>query len=573
VRRQPPHPILGWLRAAAGSVEGRLPSHEERQRMARRIRAPLERYPDQRRMLEHVRTKRRVAIHKTRRAGATVGLGKDSLAAAIEQDNWVCSVVVESQASYTRNWLARPTDESAVSLIADLGLIDLVKIRRGNEGIKAIEFPWGSQIEVLDVGSERALHRKRGRASHRWIIEEAQAVPRLDLVLKQLVTPTLADYGAHVALNGTPSPDVDGYFAQAIRDGRVDEDDDLPDWFVAELAAWRNPHFGATFEERWRRLLEFQLEAGLSDYDLTRAEYERLLGLTEQQLDAVMRDELTPELAWIDELDRDLQRELLGRWVADYGHLVFPWNRAKFWLPRPTEDLGEACRVLRETVRVPHVQLRWNAVLGYDSGYQPDPAAWTITCWAERWPVAYVIWAQIAYRLDDDVQLETCVELLEICRASGLVPFAAVGDLSTRSPSTSTRLDQMLLARLKFNLRPARKAHKDQQIKAMGLDVAAGRLQFVRGDPVDIEGRHLRWHRDRLGVVDEKRAVRFGGRMIVPGDHCLDAVRYSLPYVHALRQVTPAPPDGTAAWIQASDRRESEALARSAARSAKRTRR
>jgi hypothetical protein len=504
-----------------------VPTTEARHHAAERILRPVFDYPQQLSMLESVRTNRRTAIHKNRRAGATDGLGRFGLGMAIAHDNYVVAVVVESLASYTRNWLERP-GENALSLLDECGLLEWAHIQRTNDAIKAISFPWGSRIEVLDVASVRQMNRKRGRAAHLWIIEEAQAIPRLDDVLKKLVGATAADFDGHVVLNGTPDPDIEGYFGRAVLHGKG--------WNVARMASWHNPRFGATDAERWATLCERQIVDARDDYALSEAEFAKLRALTPANLNEVMASGELPEaLAWVDELDEDLQREILGRWVPDFGRLVFAWRKARYWSETLHETLEDAVAALRATVG----SLDWRAVLAHDAGYNPDPAAWTVTVWAPQHSCAYELWSQTEWKLDDDEQLDVCVELLERCRAVGIRPHAAVADLDVRSPATAKQWDNTLHRRLSIPLKRPNKAHELQQIRAVNLDIRAQRLKFVKGSPLDFEGRHLRWHQDHVGVTDKTRRIRLAsGREVVPGDHCLDCLRYSLPFLQVLGQAT-----------------------------------
>jgi hypothetical protein len=522
------------------SQGGHLPTRAQRERIAWRVVAQSYECPQQRELLLSVRRHQKVATHKTRRGGATDALGRYALANMIAHDNWICAVVVVDLKSYTRNWLERPGGDSAMSLLREAGLAQWCTIERSAGAITRIALPWGSELWVLNVASAHALGRKRGMAAKLWLVEEAQEFTNLHAIMAQLINPTLADFGgAHVVLNGTPQPDLDTFFARAVLSRGEDAD-----WLAVVVASWRNPYYGATFEERWRHLVEKTLNAAANQYGLSAEEYDRIAALSEADLDAIMlADELPTHLAWVEDLAPDLLRESFGRWVGDAGRLVFAWNRAHYWAAGPwarIDDVAGTVRAAFEALRQAVGPLDWQGVASHDLGYRPDPAAWTLFAWAHDHPRAYELWSAKRHEMGLAEQFELLVALSDAARAAGLPCSSVVVDLDASGPGTRDTWMREFQMRTDFEITPALKAHKDRQIFVCNLAVARGELSFIRGSEIDAEGRHLRYHPTKAGVIDKHRVVyNAAGKQLVPGDHCLDGMRYSIPHLGAVGQETP----------------------------------
>lgn len=525
---------------AGASSDSRLPSREQRERIAWRCVEQAYKCPQQRALLRSVTEHQKTATHKTRRGGATDALGRYALAQMIAHDNWIAAVVVVDLKSYTRNWLERPGGESAISLLREAGLLEWCTIERSAGAITRIALPWGSELWVLNVASAHALGRKRGMAAKLWIVEEAQEFTNLHDIVAQLINPTLADFGgAHVVLNGTPQPDLDTFFARAVLAGG-----DGHDWRPVVVASWRNPYYGATFEERWSHLVAKTLSAAADQFGLSDEEYERIAALTEAELDAIMLlDELPAHLQWVAELAPDLLRESFGRWVADVGRLVYSWNRAKYWASAPwarVDDVAGTMRAAFEALRNAIGPLDWQAVLAHDLGYRPDPAAWTLFAWAPDHARAYEVWSAKRHELGLAEQFELLVEIANASEDVGLPVVSVVVDLDASGPGTRDQWMREFQMRTQLEITPALKANKERQVLVCSLAVARGEIVFIKGSEIDVEGRHLRFRSDKAGVIDKHRVVyTSSGKQLVPGDHALDGMRYSVPYLGAVGQETP----------------------------------
>jgi hypothetical protein len=530
--------LRDFQRAVHGRSEGHIPDREQRERIALRMLEPALECPQQRALLGQVQRNAKVATHKTRGGGATDVLGRYALGKMVLEDRWHVIVIVTTLASYTRNFLDRPGQESALTLLDQAGLTEWCRVERHGDAITRIKIlPWGSELTVFDVDTARAIGKKRGTTARMWIIEEAQDVVLLDDVLAKLITPRKADFDARIVLNGTPSPEHDTLFAQASMGAD-------PDWNVARLASWRNPFYGGTFADRWRRVVDKTLSDSKNQFGLDERDYQRVLALTEEDLDAIMTEPELPEhLAWVDDLDKDMLREIFGRWVGDAGKLVYNWHKMQTWADKPWADLMDVPGTMRAAVdalRAATGIAFWRSVGSYDFGCFPDPAAWVISAWAPSHPVSYELWSSKAHNMDDDDQLDVLARLLEAGRACGVQPSAAVGDLDMHSATTTDRWDRSLRARLSINLRRAHKPHRLEQIRAFNLAIGTGHYRCIRGSDLDLEGRHLRWHQRKRGIEDKTRAVRLAdGRTEVLGDHCLDGGRYSLPYLPSIKIATP----------------------------------
>jgi hypothetical protein len=79
----------------------------------------------------------------------------------------------------------------------------------------------------------------------------------------------------------------------------------------------------------------------------------------------------------------------------------------------------------------------------------------------------------------------------------------------------------------------------------LNLDLARGHMKVCAGGALDIEGRHLRWHPEKAGIIDVGRVVTIGNKPSVPGDHVLDSVRYATQLLQAHWQRPERDPGGT----------------------------
>lgn len=497
-------------------------TRSERRRIANGMLGSVRDYPQQWEMVQAVATRPRVIAQCGRRGGKTRGVGLYTLARMVAADNWSCVVVSHDLQGPTKNWLEPQAVYGAVDALKEWGLDKVARIGRTNHAIVSISLPWGSGIRVLSCGNEGSWDRYRGTTAHLWWIEEAQNLRYLTAILRQLVSPTLMDFGGHIVMTGTPNIETDSLFARRAQ-GKDSG------WYRALLASWHNPAFGPTVADRWSHILDTCAE----DYALSTDDVAYLRAIPPGRLDEIMRG---AEDETLDRMDHDALRELFGRWISDAGLLVYPsFERTTPWRSQPA-SLHAALRGLPPG--------EWRGVIGYDCGLNPDPAAWVIAAWAPGQTAARVLWSETALDRDDHATLSRTGELIDACTAAGIRVQTVVCDFSGPRAGTRVTWDRVLRPRLPRGISVVQAAKSDRigQIRAMNLDLGRARLLVQAGDPLWTEGRHLRWSRDHPGEEDKHRPVVLdNGATVYPGDHCLDALRYLLPHLRALYQVEVEP--------------------------------
>lgn len=504
-----------------------------------------------------------------RRTGKTECPGTWLLARCVAYDHCVVRILTWQLSSPTRNWLDRKGDEiSALALLEKAGLYDRknpasspVKVMRAAGSIVQISFPWGSLIEVHDMGNQQALDADRGlRADYFWI-DEAQHLALLAAVLTQLIFPTMAERRTKVLVGGSPGLAIDGIFHRASRG--------LDGWRAHRFYSFENPAFGSTDTERWQKVCDDALRPARASYGLGLPDFRKLRALNPTQLRSIAEGtekDSAPELAvLVAGLDPDLLREFFGRWVTTGVGLVLPWRRRPpehwYWCAerKPNEDEPVVNRLLPTLEsRVVSLPLRWSGgewikpqwrvSLGMDFGYSPDPCAWVAVVWAPDYPAALVLHSEKENKLDDNQAFERLVAIIKRIEATGLHVATVRADLTGIRQGTYKAWDKDLKLRALQAcpqlLQPSKHVPL-QRIRAMRIDMLAGRFFAVQGDALDLEGRNLRWKdpsaATKTQAVDDKRkAIDDDGREFVPGDHAIDALLYaSQDYADGITAVAP----------------------------------
>ena len=200
----------------------------------RRVRA----YPSQFAVVRAIASAKQSATVTPRRTGKSTALSCWIFARTVARDGYIVRILTEVLAAPTDNFLDCGDKPSFMDLVEDYGLGSHCRVIHAAGSIKSIRFSWGSEIHVEDIGSLRAIQRKRGFSAHLYICDEAQAVTLLGVALKKLVRPTMADHDAQLALFGTPGEDVDSLLFMIAH-----SDDGA--WLVRRFYSWDNPHFGA----------------------------------------------------------------------------------------------------------------------------------------------------------------------------------------------------------------------------------------------------------------------------------------------------------------------------------------
>lgn len=249
-----------------------------------------------------------VAADCSRRAGKTHGIGR-RLAKA-------CYKYPGEMAAYVT--LTRQTAKDILwpqlrQINALYGLGMEFKANTGD-----VTFPNGSKIVLRGLSSRSEGDKFRGPRYSAIVVDEAQAFPMwLEEVIHEDMGPACADFGASVALTGTPNAACRGFFHDVVHGHH-------PEWSVHQWTLVDNPHLVAnnpkfTTSEEW-------LE-----------NYKKIRGLTG--------------------LEPGFQREYLGKWVRSLDGLVFKLKPNLNYVSEFNPEDGD-----------------WEYVLALDLGYN-DPTA------------------------------------------------------------------------------------------------------------------------------------------------------------------------------------------------------
>lgn len=517
--------------------------------MARELLEPLREHPRQLEIGRRLVDSTLVALYAPRRSGKSEGLGRIVGATVIRRSNYVVRMLADTLAGPSRNFLKRDGGGGLLDLIGKLGLVRDrdYKLDLAAGSVRGLRFAWGSAILVHEVGTQAGVEKYRGVTAHLWVLDEAQSMRLLESVLKELVYPTLADHEGGILLAGTPGRVLDTLYHRASTG-------QLRGWTGHTFRSVDNPRFGQTVRQRWARLLATVIEPARAQYGLDDEDLEKLAGFSEHELELLFRNEREAEREWIDGLDGDFRREILGHWVQGGADLVYPWfDRAE--LERYYCQASEPARLVRGlggaiaglpvanslTERVallPTVapesgyRYRWRARLGFDLGFR-NAASVTVFAWAEHHPVAFEVYSHERFELPDEEFFDWLAAVLDEGLETGLEWETLTGDIHGMNMSTGATWDRALrrrFPRLQLSIRRARKSNKTEQVIALGLSLA--KVRFCAFSALDVSGRHCRFKPAEVGrereIDKDREYILANGDRIRPGDHSLDAMRYGL---------------------------------------------
>jgi hypothetical protein len=502
-----------------------------RERAASAIMEPLSEYPSQAALARLIGTDPSIAVGGPRRSGKTEAPGRVTLARCLLEDGYTVVIGSSTLAGPTINWLDRKGRPSAVGLLREHGFLPprtsknpwaspYCRVSHSMGAIKSISFSWGSEIRVIDVGQMHLLDKHRGQTCNTWWLDECQSIMPLPSVLKDLINPTVLDHGGTIVLTGTPGVEIDSMFGQ-ISMGK------MPEYNLVHLATWQNPRYGATFEARWAYVMAKIIAGKKAQYQLSDADVERFAAMSEAQVEAIRHGSEDAETTkWLATLLPSFLREIMGRWVGDYGSLVYHWVPEIYWIDHEPE-IEDVVSLL------PAVQGQWKAALGHDVGWSKGSHAWTVTVWADHHPTAYTVFSHTAKRMPEHEEFAFTERLIDRVQAAGIKVIGLVADMTGMMSATHASWDQTLRSRVNIPVLLPQKHNLLQRVKACNLDLARGHLKIAGGGDLDIEGRHLRWHPEKAGVIDVGREVTIGNKPSIPGDHCLASLRYSLGLLNA----------------------------------------
>jgi hypothetical protein len=508
---------------------------EARQAAADRVLAPIVAYPEQRRALEKIASSKLACLQANRRAGKTQGLMRWVLAKMLATPRqWSCVVISRYLSGPSETMLDNGKPDCMVELIRQLGLMNRCRIQRTRGMVRSIRFEWGAQLTVIDTGSLDALDKIRGTAADLYWADEAQSQPLLALMLTAIVGPALADQDAQIVLSGTPSGDTDSFFRR-ISLGLE------PDWERIELWSWNNPHFGASPPERWRYLMRTSILPLRGQYGITAANENQLRELDERELRAIAHGDdaqLTPEVREVlKQVTADFLREYFGRWILRASEYVFAWHHKNLYYARVSgedgpEPVGDTMAA-RLALLPRRAGRRWRVGVGMDLG-TTSAAAWVVMAFAEDHATAYELWSEKQEGLDDAEMFARLKEILAELELLGVEVVGVVADNKGMRLGTHKQWDRALRGRMPQELRVPKAIATHGRQMAVNLDLASNRIRVVRGSPLDVEGRNLKWYpQDPAKPTPakpwvERQITLPDGRLYRPGDHALDALCYAM---------------------------------------------
>ncbi len=193
--------------------------------------------------------------------------------------------------------------------------------------------PNGCEIQLRGAHTPREIAKYRGKKFKMAVIDEAQSFPDRVLVplIKDVIGPTLLDYGGDLWLVGTPVPLKRGYFYEN---------------YAGKMAAEREQH-------RWTIRENFKLPARMAGRDI-----EEILA------------DVRKEYGWTED-DPTYRREYLGEDVEDPDALLY-----QFAAERNTyQELPTGA---------------WTYVFGIDIGHD-DSDAIAVLGWVANTPTVYLV--------------------------------------------------------------------------------------------------------------------------------------------------------------------------------------
>lgn len=428
----------------------------------------------------------------TRRAGKSRGAIRKMLKVALETHSGRVFYVNETRAECERiAWIGNERD----------GLLSVNEDRAlggdPNHSKYRLSFPSQSSfIELIGADDDRGVRKLLGTAPHLVVIDEAQKLPHLTTLIRDVLGAGMMDHQGQVVMIGTPSRDLAGLFYDVTR-----PDTKLDGWSHHRWSVLDNPFFGASPEERFER---------------TVAEYCRRHSLP---------------------LDHPtVRREWFGEWVKEDARFVYavhevPEHRLCYaeprWRPDGLPDLDAA---LKDLPILPK-GAEWQFTLFCDLGFFPDPFAYVLWAWSWQSQQLYEVASWKKARLDADEQLAELRWVGEQVDVS-----IAGGDIGGAMTPTGKGWAKRWEERFGRPLYEAEKHRKFEHIELFNTDIRQGRIKLRKGSPLHAEMMTVLWlpaPADDLVV----RKLREDPR--IPNDVC-DAALYG--HRHTMQHLASAPP-------------------------------
>jgi hypothetical protein len=348
-----------------------------------------------------------------------------------------------------------------------------------------LRFRNNAWIHLRGADDEAELRKALGTPYHEVWWDEAQKIPpKLGLSIREVLLPSMLDFGGRLRFVGTPVRQMSGLFYDVTRD---DVSKRLHGWSVHHWTLLDNTFFGATRDERWTR---------------------GILGL--QTLFG------GPEVAPID--GPLMQREAFGKWVHEDSAYVYYVHKVA------AESLLYAPQRLRPDgfpdIRAALADLPWDwkqahFALGVDIGFDPDPFAFVLWGWHPNDPHLYEVASWKKNQLTDREQFEVIKAVREVV-ALGVIAADVGGTLAPMGKGWSNDF----VARYGVPILEAEKHSKYEAQMLLNGDIVRGLIKLRDGGPLYDEMSTLQWSNLISGT----------GKLIedpTMHNHCTDAALYA----------------------------------------------
>lgn len=256
----------------------------------------------------------------SRRAGKSEGSAALLLSTALEKAGSVSLYITKTRINAKRIiWKTL----KALNVARHLG-------GTAKEAELCMELPNGSSVYLLGANNRDEIEKFRGLPIAVVVLDEAQILSDLEVLIDEVLVPALMDFDGSVVLAGTPGPVPTGYFYACTTN---------PEW---------DHHNWTVFENPW-----IEKKSGKSPAQHLQEELKR---------------------RGVQEDDPSIQREWFGRWVYDPNALVFRWDATRNAELEPP----------------PFVAGEWECVVGGDLGFD-DADALCVLAWHPKRPGLHLI--------------------------------------------------------------------------------------------------------------------------------------------------------------------------------------
>jgi hypothetical protein len=369
---------------------------------------------------------KRIAIYAGRRAGKTTLLPRLMLH---------CASVTRSTPDLTPiiGYLVRTKDQARRLIwgrLQNLAKAFNVPILWNATHLTGKHQETGCEIWVLGADDEKDMDKLRGFPYAMIIVDEAQILPgHFERLVREVLSPALADLAGPLVIAGTPNAACAGYFYEAC------VGDHASRYSVHHWTVRDNPKF-----PRW---------AGKPDWEPVVNEF---------------LAEIRHEDGW-QENDPGYEREWLGKWVRDGEGLVYRYDEARNTYDGNLPD-GD-----------------WQYCLGVDIGYND---AFALVEWA------YSLDNSSIYQTDEYQKSGLIpAQWAEVIKER--MGRHTISKIVMDSGALGKAIAEEFRQRYQIPILPAEKTAKADYIELMNSDYRQGNIKLMRGSQLEDEVMLLPW--------------------------------------------------------------------------------